>query len=376
MHNYLTVIILVLLLNSACTPSNPEADSLRHQTVSPAPQVIQPAIVTEPVVFDTDDPAIWVNPADPSQSLIIGTDKDENGGLYVFDLQGKIIREKTQPLKRPDNVDLEYGLNIGGRSYDIAVTTERLTHKLRVYSVPDMKPLDNGGIEVFAGETGDMFRDLMGIALYKSPAGDIYAIVGRKNGPDGAYLWQYKLEDNGHDAVKATRVRKFGRYSGKKEIEAIAVDDKLEYIYYSDEGVGVRKYHADPAKGNEELALFGTSGFTEDHEGISIYRVSDSTGYILVSDQGANQFFVFSREGFEGNPHDHRLVRIVKVAAQESDGSDVTSVSLNDTFKNGLFVVMSTDKTFHYYRWEDIAGNDLSTASNKNTKNTAYENGK
>lgn len=379
MYNYLTVILLALLLNSACTPSNPEAgvsDTLRHQTMSPAQQVIQPAAVTEPVMFDTDDPAIWVNPADPSQSLIIGTDKDENGGLYVFDLQGKIMKEKTQALKRPDNVDLEYGLSIGGRSYDIAVTTERLTHKLRIYSVPDMKPLDNGGIEVFTGETGDMFRDLMGIALYKSPAGDMYAIVGRKNGPDGAYLWQYKLEDNGHDAVKATLVRKFGKYSGKKEIEAIAVDDKPGYIYYSDEGVGVRKYYADPAKGNEELALFGTSGFTQDHEGISIYQVSDSTGYILVSDQAANQFFVFSREGFEGNAHDHRLVKIVKVAAQESDGSDVTSVSLNDTFKNGLFVVMSTDKTFHYYRWEDIAGDDLDTASNKTKTSTAYENGK
>jgi 3-phytase len=24
-----------------------------------------------------------------------------------------------------------------------------------------------------------------------------------------------------------------------------------------------------------------------------------------------------------------------------------------------LFVVMSDDKTFHYYRWEDIAGADL-----------------
>ncbi|XHR95108.1 phytase [Mucilaginibacter sp. UC70_90] len=26
-------------------------------------------------MYDTDDPAIWINPADPAQSLIIGTDK-------------------------------------------------------------------------------------------------------------------------------------------------------------------------------------------------------------------------------------------------------------------------------------------------------------
>ncbi|MFY7786627.1 MAG: phytase, partial [Thermoflexibacteraceae bacterium] len=78
----------------------------------------------------------------------------------------------------------------------------------------------------------------MGISLYKNKAGKIYAIVGRKSGPtDGSYLWQYLLEDNGAGQVKATLVRKFGVYSGKKEIESIAVDDELGYVYYSDEGV-------------------------------------------------------------------------------------------------------------------------------------------
>ena len=44
---------------------------------------------------DTDDPAIWINPADPAKSLIIGTDKDDDGAYYVYDLDGKIIEEKT-----------------------------------------------------------------------------------------------------------------------------------------------------------------------------------------------------------------------------------------------------------------------------------------
>jgi 3-phytase len=75
---------------------------------------VKPLYVTEPVQFDTDDPAIWINPADSSKSLIIGTDKDENGGLYVFDLKGKIIKDKTVTgLKRPDNVDIAYGLVLG-----------------------------------------------------------------------------------------------------------------------------------------------------------------------------------------------------------------------------------------------------------------------
>lgn len=320
---------------------------------------IKPLYITEPVKFDTDDPAIWVNPKDPAQSLIVGTDKDENGGLYVYDLKGKIIQEKTRALKRPNNVDIAYGLKLGGKAVDIAVAAERMTHKLRVFSLPDMQELDNGGIPVFEGETGLEFRDLMGIALYTSRDGEIYAIAGRKSGPtDGTYLWQYLLEDDGAGKVKASLVRKFGNYSGKKEIEAIAVDNEMGYIYYSDEQVGVRKYYADPAKGNEELALFATEGFRDDNEGISIYKTSANTGYILVSDQSANQFKVYSREG-DGNPHNHPLITAVKTSTNQSDGSDIVSIPLNDDFKHGLFVAMSDDKTYHLYRWEDIAGRIL-----------------
>ncbi|MDI9879527.1 phytase [Flectobacillus longus] len=326
-----------------------------------AQTIIKPVVITDSVKHDTDDPAIWINPQNPSKSLIIGTDKNQDGALFVFDLQGKIQSKKVvRGLKRPNNVDIEYGLKIGGKKVDIAVTTERMTHQLRIYSLPDMKPIDNSGIPMFEGETGTEFRDLMGIALYKNSKGKIYAMVGRKNGPTtGGYIWQYELSDNGKGQVKATFIRKFGSYSGKKEIESIAVDDALGYVYYSDEGIGVRKYYAEPSKGDQELALFATKGFSEDHEGISIYQTSARKGYILVSDQGANQFHIFPREGSVQNPHEHPELKVVKVEAKQSDGSDITAIPLNKTFKKGLFVVMSDDKTFHFYRWEDIAGKDL-----------------
>ncbi|MBB6498576.1 phytase [Pedobacter cryoconitis] len=323
--------------------------------------VVKPVVISEKVEFDSDDPAIWVNPADASKSLVIGTDKAKDGGLYVFDLQGKIQHELVvKGLKRPNNVDVAYGLKLNGKATDIAITTERFTHKLRIFSLPDMKAVDNGGLPVFEGETGVEYRDLMGIAVYTSKTGKMYAVVGRKTGPkDGTYLWQYLLSDDGTGHVKAELVRKFGQYSGKKEIEAIAVDNESGYIYYSDEQFGVRQYYADPEKGNKELALFATTGFKEDHEGISIYKTSTDKGYILVSDQGANRFQIFSREGTAGNPFEHKLLKIVNVGAMHSDGSEVVNVPLNDTFRHGLFVVMSDDKSFHYYRWEDIAGKEL-----------------
>ena len=120
----------------------------------------------------------------------------------------------------------------------------------------------------------------------------------------------------------------------------------------------------DVENGNSELALFGTDGFKEDHEGISIYQINDGTGYILVSDQQANAFKIFKREGESGSPHTHRLLKVINVSTVESDGSEVTNVALNRMFPVGLFVAMSDDQTFQLYSWADIAGNDLVIAPN------------
>lgn len=320
-------------------------------------KAVQPAVITEKTLNDTDDPAIWVNAADPSKSLVLGTDKgDTTGGIYVFNLEGKIDREKSvMNLKRPNNIDVEYGFDYQGKKIDIAVFTERGRQMIRVFSLPDMKQIDGGGIKVFEG---DSLRDPMGISLYKDSKA-IYAVVGRKAGTDGSFLWQYQLYTAADGNVSGKKVRAFGKFSGKKEIEAIVVDDELGYVYYSDETVGVRQFYASPDSSGKELSIFATTGVKNDHEGLSIFPTSQTTGYILLSDQQANRFHIYSREGDAKSPFHHRLLKVVKVAAKDSDGSDVTQVALNETFRHGMFVVMSTDKTFHFYRWEDIAGKTL-----------------
>ena len=349
---------IATLVSALLAPSLCAAGEAPYQRNCATP-IIHPKRVTDMTPNDTDDPAIWVNPHDASKSLIVGTDKNRAGGLYVFDLKGHMLKDKTVALKRPNNVDIEYGLMLDGKSVDIAVATERLTSKLRVFSLPDMTAIDNGGLDMFVGEQGEDQRALMGISLYKRPAdGAIFAVVGRKNGPSGSYLWQYLLHDNGNGQLSATLIRRFGTFSGLNEIEAIAVDDELGYIYYSDEGVGVRKYYADPSLGNKELALLATEGFAGDHEGISIYTEPDGRGYLLVSDQQANEFHIFPRQGTADDPHHHPLLKVVELATCESDGSEVTSTPLGQDFPNGMFVAMSDNCTFQIYKWEQI-GADL-----------------
>lgn len=328
--------------------------SAKPGLAEPAKGAVTPRVVTEPTRFDTDDPAIWINPADPAKSLIVGTDKNTDGALYVYDLDGHIVR-RVEGLQRPNNVDIASGLVLDGHPVDIAVTTERERQRLRIYALPDMRCVERGDLTVF---NGDRERAPMGISLYRRPRdGVMFAFVGGKSGPAEGYIGQYRLEDDGTGHVKMTLVRQFGRYSGRKEIEAIAVDQELGYVYYSDETFGVRKYAADPdaTDPNRELALFGTTGFAGDHEGISIYKRPDGTGYILVSDQQANRFRVFPREGEPEKPHSHPLLGIADVSAIESDGSEVTSTPLGPKFPHGLFVAMSNGRVFHYYAWEDIA---------------------
>lgn len=311
-------------------------------------QRIEPTVITDKTNHDTDDPAIWIHPERYDQSLIVGTDKDTDGGLFVYDLNGK-LQNKVLGLKRPNNVDIQYGLPFQGKKVDIAVVTERELNQIRIYSLPEMTEI--GVVPVFEGEA---LRAPMGIALYKNPTSDkIYAIVGRKEGPSGTYLWQYELKEQ-DGKISGEVVRKFGEFSGKKEIEAIAVDHELGYVYYSDEQSGIHKYYADPEKSNESLAVFGQNDFKEDMEGISIYTQNGGKGYILVSNQQAGTFNVYPREGSSSNPHDHQLIVEIPVSTKFSDGSEVSSKALSIRYPKGLFVAMSEGKVFHYYDWRDL----------------------
>lgn len=346
-HAYLVVMGLASVTTYSCKTQEQQQSVVNADAVA----VIKPTLVTDTVRHDSDDPAIWIDRTDRAKSLILGTDKGGDtgdGAIYVFDLNGKEIKNKTvHGIKRPNNIDVAYDFNHNGKLTDIAVFTERLTNSIRVFSLPDLKPIDNGGIPVFETDTA---RAPMGVALYTDQNKNIYAIVSRKNGLSGEYLWQYKLGAMG-DVVTGTVVRKFGQYSGKHEIEAVAVDSELGFVYYSDEGAGIRKYYAHPDSSKRELAFFGQTGFTDNHEGISFYKKPGGKGYIVVSDQQANQFRVFAREGSETNPHDHQFIKAVRMSTVESDGSETSSEQFPG-FPNGMFVAMSDDKTFQIYRWE------------------------
>lgn len=301
---------------------------------------LPPALQTATVSDDPDDPAIWVNAKDPAQSLLLGTNKVKapNGAIYVFGLDGQ-VKQRIANIDRPNNIDVEYGLS----GLDIAVATERLTNRLRVFSVQATGLTPAGVI--------DCCPEPMGIGLYKRARdGAIFAIVapkGRPNSPTTNYLYQYRLQRQGNN-VTGKLVRRFGNFSGTKEIEAVLVDDALGVVYCADEGAGIRKYHADPdhPEAARELAMFARTGYRGDREGLALYARPDGSGFIVSTDQlpGNSEYHVFDRQS--GN----RERFVFRGGADTTDGIEITSAPLGPKFPAGLFIAMnSAPKNFLIY---------------------------
>lgn len=322
------------------------------------PDTLLPTAVTEQVANDADDPAVWINTANPEASLIVGTNKvaAPDGGLYVFDVQGR-VRQVIKPLDRPNNVDIEYRFSTGEGPIDIAVVTERLQNRLRVYRIDEqgLAPVDAGGIPVCEGEAGEAAMP-MGIALYRRARdGVVFAIVAPKTGGTSAYLWQYRLETDPEGVVRGHFVRRFGNYSGSGEIEAVVVDDEQGYVYYSDEEYGLRKWSADPDSpdADKELAVFGRDGFKRQREGLAILTQPGGKGFIVASDQieGAAELRIYRREGSVGNPHDHDpVVAVIPTSSDSTDGLDLVTTNLGPRFPQGMLLMMSSkDRAFNVY---------------------------
>jgi 3-phytase len=317
---------------------------------------IQHTLATESVRTDPDDPAIWIHSKQPELSLLICTDKVARiGGLYVFNLDGKIVQH-IDNIDRPNNVDVEYDFRINQTvSIDLVVLTERGQKRLRIFTIDpltrQLSELTGSNTSVFTDSQGD-FSAPMGIGLYKRPSdGTIYAIVSRKSGPKRDYLAQYELIWNGR-TIDLKWVRFFGDFEGA-EIESIIVDDQLGLVYYSDEGYGIRKYNVDPNHSQkEQIDFINTTGLWQgDSEGLALYATSNTNGYLIMTDQISNGsiFHIYERQG------KNMYVKSVRTLADSTDGIEATSQRLNENFPRGLMITMNEiAKNFLIYDWRQI----------------------
>ncbi|NJO17128.1 MAG: phytase [Thioploca sp.] len=315
-------------------------------------------VETKPVLVDgdaADDPAIWVHPQNPALSTIIGTQK--RGGLSVYDLSGHEIQ--YLPEGHMNNVDLRYHFPLGEEQISLVAVTDRSNDSIALYKVnPQSRLLENIAARVIFSQLPET---IYGICMYHSRlSNQYYVFINDKNG--GVEQWE--VFDNGNQQVDAKIVRTF---SVKSQVEGCVADDLLGYFYLSEEGVGIWKFNAEPHGGDEGHLIDTVANglLTPDIEGLAIYYINETEGYLLVSNQGSSNFIVYDRAGNNSFLGRFRIIannelKIDKV--EDTDGIEVVNLPLNSNFPHGLFVTQDGDnaepdenQNFKLVPWEQIA---------------------
>lgn len=300
-------------------------------------ETVSATIETDPVPNGgdaADDPAIWVNPSDPAQSAIIGTNK--RGGLAVYDLSGKQIQYLRDG--EMDNVDLRDGFKLGGQTVAIVTASNRKDNSIAIYKInPQTRTLENvAARKINHGIT------VYGMCMYRSAkTAKIYYFGTSKSGD----VEQWELFESG-GKVDAKKVRNLKLGS---TVEGCVADDELGHLYVAEEAAGIWKFGAEPEAGSNrsQIAKVGDGRLFADVEGLAIAYGKDGAGYLMASSQGNHSYVVYRREGNNEFVKKFRIGNGQGVdGCEETDGIDVTTANLGPAFPQGVFVVQdgSNDK--------------------------------
>jgi 3-phytase len=223
---------------------------------------------------DADDPAIWVNPKDPSRSLVMATLKE--GGMDVYDLGGRLVQHISPEAApqglalnsaRYNNVDLIYGFQLKAQKVDLAVASDRYNDMIRIFTIdPDaltagrvplteITALDQPWIFVTTEEELEEANTAYGLAVTQAdPNGKrAFAFVSRSAFTTVAKLELYAT-DNGRvgytvrqrfDLPEVFHLPGGGTWNAchdddgeLSQVEGMVVDDHYGVVYLGQEQVG------------------------------------------------------------------------------------------------------------------------------------------
>jgi myo-inositol-hexaphosphate 3-phosphohydrolase len=350
---------------------------------------------------NADDPAIYVDPADPTRSLVLAAVKD--GGIRVYDLAGRTIQAVDPPRAedgrgRINNIDVAYGFRLDdGTLADIAVASDRGLDVIRIYRIepgavaPLTEITDPGAARAFptrAG-TGGSEEDnplpdqntVYGIALWHDRRTGTVTVVGTQRDRPRVGIFRLLPVAGGRVRAELVAVHDFpDEHDGQDlfaeedddplrsfspQFEGVVVDQETGFAYLGQEDVGIWWADLRSPKPRREL-IYATRGspaspfhnpdsvVARDVEGLTIYYGNEGEKYLITSSQGGahgdepapdppydDSFVVFDIAG-----EAIRLVGSFRIVAdaergidavQESDGADVISTALPG-WPNGLFV--------------------------------------
>lgn len=303
-----------------------------------------------------DDPAIWADPTNPANSLVIGTDK--KAGLNLYDMQGRVLQHL--PDGKMNNVDLREGFILDGQPVVLVTASDRTNKAVAIYRLDtEARRLINVADGVQATGQGDPY----GQCMYRSArSGKTYVFINDSNGEKR----QWELIDAGNGKVRAERVRDFAFSS---QVEGCVADDVSGLLFVAEEDVGLWRLSAEPDGGSAMTMVARISenpALRDDMEGVGLYDLGDGRGYLVASSQGNDSYAVFRREGDQAY-----LGSFIVVAdgqrgidgVSETDGLEVTSRNLGPGFEHGALIAQDgrnvlpgENQNFKYVPWTSIAG--------------------
>ena len=269
-----------------------------------------------------DDPEIWVNTVNPSQSLIYGTDKRH--GLNVYALNGKL--RQSLAVGRVNNVDIRYNVKVNGEYVDIAAASNRTRKSISLFKIDR-----HTGLVSFLTDIQTDLADPYGLCMGQYNE----QLVVWINDTDGRFQrYDLAFSDN---RVKGTKSLE---WTVPSQPEGCVSDDANKRLFYGEESTGVWLKQLDNAA-EDKLVTSLNHEVAADIEGMSIYMLNGKN-YLVVSSQGNNRYAVYAID------ENHQYLGVFEVGANwskfidgasETDGLAVTHHNLGAQLPYGLLVV-------------------------------------
>ncbi len=277
-----------------------------------------------------DDPAIWVNPDDASQSLIIGTNKKM--GLHIYDIYGN--EKQFIEVGKINNAEAGYNLKYNGEKFDFIAGSNRSTHTLDVFKInKETLTLEKEALCKISSNVDDVYGFC---TFYDKDKNAHYLYVNGKNG--NIEQWQLMTDST---KLYGKLVRSFWVPS---QPEGMVTDPVTNSLYVGVEEEAIYKFSAlaDADTIPTKIADSNTNNnpaISYDIEGLTIYRESDTKGFLIASIQGNFSYAIFDIN----EPHQYITSFTIQDGkydgVEETDGIDMTSANLCNEFPKGIFVV-------------------------------------
>ena len=281
-----------------------------------------------------DDPAIWIDPANPSRALIVATDK--KAGLHLYDLSGKGIAFAKAGLV--NNVDV---------TGDIIVASDRndgASAHLALFRLDAAKPA------------------IVPLGRAAAGTGEAYGLCLKKNAP-GAPITAALIVKDGTVRVGTLEVadtpafRVQWEYKIPTQSEGCVFDGDTLYVGEEDAGIwrlvpgtaGVTATLVAPID-NQRLVADVEGLATIDHKG---------QRYLIASSQGDNAFAVFKLPSMDYVGR-FAIAAGAFGAVSETDGIEAVAGHFGGAFPDGIFLAQDGDnapkaQNFKLVRWDQIA---------------------